>query len=548
MAIVMSIVRGSPSEADVIMLLLGISDAMERHVQSRTRLSLEQGLVARSSYVWRVVGGRDEQVPLETVSVGDLLRIRVGSIVPVDGSVEQGTAELNEATMTGEAALVRKERDSSVFAGTAVEDGEVVIRVTAPPGAARIDAIASMVERTAELKAMSQSRAEALADRLVPVAFLAFLGIFAVTRNVDKALAVLMVDYSCALRLSTPIAVMSAMREAAEYDVVVKGGKYLETLASADTVVFDKTGTLTQATPRLSAVISAGRASEEGILRLAACIEEHFPHAVAHAIVEEAKERGLTHSPELHAEVRYIVAHGIAAEVGGKHAVIGSAHFVFEDEGVPEPDGFEERIDQVAPGSSHVYLACDGVLIGVLCVRDPLREGVREVLSRLRALGVRSIVMLTGDAERAARVTAASAGIDEYHAQVMPEDKASYVEALEASGHRVIMVGDGINDSPALATASVSVALADASDIARTVADVSIRSDSLDRLVIARELSQRLQRRISARYRLIVGVNTALIVLGVASVLPLTVAATLHNLSTVAIAASNTRPLLKRPL
>ena len=489
-AITASILRGSPLEADTIMLLLGISDAMERHVQSRTRLSLEQGLVARSSHVWRVEGERDELVPLGDVGVGDLLRLRTGSVVPVDGRVESGMGELNEATMTGEAELVRKEPSSSVFAGTAVEGGEIVVRVTAPPGAARIDAITAMVERTAELKAASQGRAEALADRLVPAAFLAFLGILAATRDVGRALAVLMVDYSCALRLSTPIAVMSAMREAAEYDVVTKGGKYLEALALADTVVFDKTGTLTQAAPRLSAVVSASRVNEDDILRLAACIEEHFPHAVAHAIVGAASERGLTHTPELHAEVRYIVAHGIAAEVGGKHAVLGSAHFVFEDEGVPEPDGLEERIDEIAPGSGHVYLAHDGKLLGALCVQDPLREGVQLMLNDLRALGIRRVVMLTGDAERAARATAAAAGIDEYHAQVLPEGKAAFVDALEADGHHVIMVGDGVNDSPALASASVSVALSDASDIARTVADVSIRSDSLDRLVIARDLSQ----------------------------------------------------------
>lgn len=314
-AIAASILRGTPGEADTIMLLLGLSDAMERHVRSRARLSLEQGLVARTSHVWRVVDGEDELVALERVRVGDLLRLRAGSVVPVDGCVERGVAELNEASMTGEAELVRKEAGSSVFAGTAVEGGELVVRVTASPGTSRIDAIAAMVERTAELKSASQSKAEALADRLVPVAFAGFLGILAVTRNVGKALAVLMVDYSCALRLSTPIAVMSAMREAAEYDVVVKGGKYLEAFAEADTIAFDKTGTLTQAAPHLSAVVSAGNASEDTILRLAACIEEHFPHSVAHAIVDGAVERGLTHEPELHAQVRYIVAHGIAAEV-----------------------------------------------------------------------------------------------------------------------------------------------------------------------------------------------------------------------------------------
>jgi heavy metal translocating P-type ATPase len=527
------------------MLLLSLSDAMERHVESRARLSLEEGLVARSSHVWLVRDGKDERVPMDVVRIGDLVRLRPGAVVPVDGVVDAGDAEVNESSMTGESQLVHKTEGSSVYAGTAIEDGELVVRVSSPPGAARIDAIAAMVERTAELKASSQSKAEALADRLVPAAFASFFGIWAVTRNVSKALAVLMVDYSCAIKLSTPICVMSAMREASQQDVVIKGGKYLEGLAEADTVVFDKTGTLTQAAPHLAAVVSAGRVSEDGILRLAACIEEHFPHAVAHAIVTAASERGLAHEPELHAEVRYVVAHGIAAEVGGKHAVIGSAHFVFEDEGVSLPDGFEERIEEVAPGSGHVYLARDGVLLGALCVEDPLRPQVSSILDELRATGIEHIVMLTGDSARAAQATASAAGIASYRAQVLPEDKATYVSELEERGHRVIMVGDGINDSPALAAASVSVALADASDIARTVADVSIRSDSLERLVYARMLSQRLQRRIESRYRFIVGFNTALIVLGVASLIPLTTAATLHNLSTVAIAASNTRPLMR---
>ena len=544
-AIVISMLRGTFGEADTIMLLLNLSDAMERHVKSRAQLSLEQGLVARSSYAWRVVDGEDERVPLESLVEGDLIRLRTGSVLPVDGVVERGMAELNEASMTGEPGLVRKEEHASVYAGTAVAEGEVVVRVTAPPGVARIDAIASMVERTSELKAAGQSKAELLADRLVPAAFASFLGIFALTRNIDKALAVLMVDYSCALKLSTPIAVMSAMREAAQHDVIVKGGKYLEALAEADTVVFDKTGTLTQAAPRLAAVVPVDDASEEEVLRLAACIEEHFPHSVASAIVSAAEERGLAHEDELHAEVRYVVAHGIAAEVAGEKAVIGSAHFVFEDEGVPEPAGFDDKLDDAAPGCGYVYLACAGRLMGALCVEDPLRPGVRETLDRLRETGVHHIVMLTGDSWRAARATADAAGIDEQRAQMLPEDKAAYVGELEATGHRTIMVGDGINDSPALAAASVSVALADASDIAQTVADISIRSDSLEQLVLARRLALLLQERVGGRYRFIVGFNTALIVLGVASLLPLTTAATLHNLSTMAIAASNTRPLLR---
>ena len=546
-AIGASVLRGTYTEADTIMFLLRLSDIMQQHVSRRTRLTLEQGLVTRASMLWRVTDGDDEPVAFDEVRLGDRLRFRTGMVLAVDGGVVAGEAEVNEASMTGEAALVHKEAGSTVYAGTALEDGELVVEVTAPPGAARIDAIAQMVERSSELKAAGQGRAERLADGLVPVAFVSFLGILAVTRNIEKALAVLMVDYSCAIRLSTPIAVMSAMREAAAEGVVVKGGKYLEALAEADTVVFDKTGTLTEATPQLVAVVSVGRVSEAGILRLAACIEEHYPHSVARAIVEGAAERGLSHEKELHADVHYVVAHGISADVGGRTAVIGSYHFVFEDEGVPCPPDFVRCAEHVAPGASRVYLARNGELLGALCISDPLRAGVSDTLARLRSLGLRNQVMLTGDSEHAARAVAREVGLDAYHAQVLPEDKASYVERLEAEGHRTVMVGDGINDSPALAAASVSVALADASDIARTVADISIRDASLEHLVFARDLSMRLQRRIAARYRFIVGFNSLLIVLGVASVIPLTTAATLHNLSTVAIAASNTRPLLRRP-
>ena len=543
-AIAASVLRGTYSEADTIMFLLRLSDLMQEHVSNRTKLSLEQGLVARDGLVWLVTDDGDVEVPIHEVAMGSLLRVRTGSVLVADGTVVFGEAEVNEASLTGEAALVHKGAGSSVYAGTALEDGELVACVSAPPGEARIDAITHMVENSIELKAASQGRAERMADGLVPVAFAAFALIYALTRNIEKALAVLMVDYSCAIRLSTPIAVMSAMREATSQGIVVKGGKYLEALSEADTVVFDKTGTLTEAAPRLVAVAPAGDMTADEVLRLAACIEEHYPHSVARAIVDAASERGLSHERELHAMVRYVVAHGIAAEVEGAHAVIGSAHFVFEDEGVACPEGFGAYLDELAPGASAVYLARGGKLMGALCITDPLRPDAAQTLNQLRQLGFTHIVMLTGDSERAAQTVACALGIDEYCSQVLPEDKATEVERLEAAGHRVVMVGDGINDSPALAEASVSVALADASDIARTVADVSIRDASLGKLVVARRLSMRLQQRIHSRYQLIVGFNTLLIVLGVASVLPLTTAATLHNLSTVAIAAANTRPLL----
>lgn len=544
-AIGASLARGTFGEADTIMFLLQLSDIMERHVSSRARLALEQGLVARDDRVIRVVGGRDVEVGLTDLDQGDCVRVRSGMVVPVDGVVMTGEGEADEASMTGEARLVHKTPGASAFAGTALVDGDLVIRCTTPPGKARIDAITQMVDRASQLKGATESRAERLADALVPGAFAAFVAIYAITRNIDKALAVLMVDYSCAIKISTPIAVMSAMREAAGKGIVVKGGRYLEELAGADMVVFDKTGTLTEASPRLTAVVSAGRVSEDGILRLAACIEEHYPHSVARAIVEGAQERGLSHEPELHAEVRYVVAHGIAAEVAGAHAVIGSAHFVFEDEGVPLPDGFMELVAEASPGAGVVYLARGGELLGALCVADPLRPNAAQVVRSLRARGVDEVVMLTGDSSDAAARVAGELGLTSYQAQVLPEDKAAFVEKAQAEGHCVAMVGDGINDSPALAAASVSVALADASDIAQAVADVSIRESDLDRLVLARVLSERLMARINQRYRLIVGLNTTLIALGVASILPLTTAATLHNLSTVAFAASNALPLLR---
>ena len=543
-AILASMMRGTFSEADTIMLLLDLSDAMERHVSSRARLTLEQGLVAHDEQVIKLVGQREVAVPLVDVAQGDLLRVRSGMVIPVDGVVKTGVGEVDEASMTGEARLVHKSAGASMFAGTALVDGDLTLCCTAPPGQARIDAITQMVEHASQDKGASESRAERLADALVPGAFAAFLGILAITRNIEKALAVLMVDYSCAIKISTPIAVMSAMREAASHGIVVKGGRYLEELALANTVVFDKTGTLTEAKPRLAAVVSAGDESEDDVLRLAACIEEHYPHSVAHAIVEGARERGLSHDPELHAGVRYVVAHGIAAEVGGQHSVIGSAHFVFEDEGVPMPEGFVQQVADAAPGAGVVYLARGGELLGALCVTDPLRAEAAAVVRRLRERGVENVVMLTGDGPAAAERVACELGLTSFYAQVLPEDKAAYVRAIQAAGGTVAMVGDGINDSPALAAADVSVALADASDIAQAVADVSIRDADLNKLLLARDLSSLLMRRISQRYRLIVGFNTMLIALGVANLIPLTTAATLHNFSTIAIAASNSTELL----
>ena len=546
-AIATSIARGSFAEAGTIAFLLQLSSLMERHVQSRAHLALREGMVVRAESVWAVVDGQDVRVRTEDVTRGMVLHLGAGSVLPVDGTVVEGEGEIDESSMTGEAALVRKEPGSTVYAGTALDSGDLKVSVTAPPGAARIDGIVNMVEHSAELKAGAQSRAERLADGIVPYSFLAFFGILAVTRNINKALAVLMVDYSCAIKLSTPIAVMSAMDEAVRAGVTVRGGKYLEALAAADTVVFDKTGTLTNASPSVSRVISFTDASEEDVLRLAACIEEHFPHSMARAIVAEAERRGLAHENELHAEVQYVVAHGISTRVDGREVSIGSAHFLFEDEGVKAPEGLSDLMDREAGASSIIYIAREQVLIGAICISDPPRPEAAGVLARLRRQGFTNLVMITGDSERCAAHVAAELGLDGYFAQVLPEDKAAHVQELRDTGHTVVMVGDGINDSPALATADVSVAMSDASDIARAVADVLVHDSSLESLVTMRELSSRLMGRIHADYRFIVGFNSLLIGLGVASVIPITTAAYLHNVSTLCIAARNTTPLLERP-
>lgn len=447
--------------------------------------------------------------------------------------------------MTGESALVHKHVDSTVYAGTVCEDGNMVIRVDALPGASRIDQIVSMVEDSAELKAGVQSRAEHMADALVPINFAVFFLVLAITRNVPKALSVLMVDYSCAIKLSMPVAVMSAMREASARGAVIKGGKYLEALADADVVVFDKTGTLTKAAPEVEKIITMGDMDEDCALKLAACLEEHFPHSLARAVVQAAVDRGVHHEDEDHAEVEYVVAHGIASSLQGKRVVLGSAHFVFDDEGVEMPEGIMDRLHEEAPMASTIFMGVDGKLEAVLCISDPLREEAAEVVSRLRRMGFGKFVMLTGDSPVAARAVAAKVGIDEYHAQVLPEDKSRYVEELKAAGHKVVMVGDGINDSPALAAANVSVALSDASDVARAVADVTVLDSSLESLVMLRELSEGLMERIHSNYRFIVTFNTLLIALGLFGVIGSTTGAYLHNGSTVAITALNTRPLLR---
>lgn len=544
-AVTVSLLQRNYASAASIMFLLRLSDTLQHHVNARTRIALQESLFTHAETVWLVSkDGVDVEVQMDELTVGDRIRVRTGQTLPVDGTVVEGDASVNEASMTGEAASVHKRCDSTVYAGTVCEDGNIVVRVDALAGSSRIDQIVRLVEESAECKASIQAHAEKLADKLVPGSLFAFLTTLALTRDLYKASSVLMVDFSCAIKLSMPVAVMSAMREASARGAVVKGGKYLEALAKADVVVFDKTGTLTTATPKVERVIAVDGMSEDEALTLAACLEEHFPHSLARSIVQAAKDAGLHHEEENHSEVEYVVAHGIASSVGKKKVYLGSAHFIFNDEGIPYPEGLFERLEEEVPRASTVFLAVDGKLEAVICISDPLREEAKQVLAQLRLLGVDHMVMLTGDSEICAKSVAEELGINDYRAQVLPEDKFRFVEDLKAAGHTVAMVGDGINDSPALAAADVSIALNDASDIARAVADVSVLGSSLEALVMLRQLSKRMLGRIHRDYRFIVGFNGSLIAAGIVGVLPPTTAAYLHNASTVAVTAANTRPLL----
>ena len=479
------------------------------------------------------------------MKAGDLLRIRTGTMIPVDGKVREGEAMVNEATMTGEPLAVRKAEGAMVYAGTLVEEGSVAVEVMAVNAQTRIQRIMDLIAASEELKASVQGKAERLADRIVPYHLLTAATVFLLTRNTTKTMAILTVDYSCAIKLATPIAVISAMREAANHRMMVKGGRHLEAFGAADTIIFDKTGTLTEACPQVSQVIAFGDYERNEVLRTAACLEEHFPHSVARAIVRQAAEEGLFHE-ERHAEVKYVVAHGIASELEGKKVVIGSPHFVFEDEGILLKDADREKLDAVDSTDSAVYLAIGEDLAGAIFIHDPVRQEAAEVIEALRQTGIQHIIMMTGDGEKAARTACQQLGITEYYARVLPEDKAAKVEEIKTQGRTVIMVGDGINDSPALSAANVSVAMKDASDLAREVADIALLSGELWELVTLRHLSQALMGRISRNYKAIIGFNTSLLLLGLAGILQPTVSAFFHNLSTVAISGTSMRPLLPR--
>ena len=547
LSISISACRRDFGTAGMVMFLLEVGELLEEWTRKKSVADLARCMSLNVDRVWLRTAQGEVLVPVSQIQPGDAVVVRAGGIVPVDGLVLEGEVTVNQASLTGESIPVPKRPGGAVYAGTVVEEGECVLEVKQASGQSRYDQIVHMIEQSEQMKSEAESKAANLADKLVPYTFAGSLISFALTRNVARALSVLMVDFSCALKLAMPLAVLSAMREAGRAHITVKGGKFLEAVAAADTIVFDKTGTLTHACPRVAQVVSFGGKEEAEMLRLAACLEEHFPHSMANAVVEEAKRRGLRHE-EYHSKVEYLVAHGIASTVDEERVLIGSAHFIFEDEGCVIPEGEQERFDALPPEYSHLYLAVGGQLAAVICISDPLREEAKEVLSTLRALGVTNTVMLTGDSYRTAAAIAAQVGVDDFRAGVLPADKAEYVARLRREGHTVLMVGDGINDSPALSEADAGIAISDGAAIAREIADITIAADSLWELVELRRIAMALMARIHSNYRFVIGFNGALIALGVAGVLPPATSATLHNLSTlgVSLRSMSALPLSKK--
>ena len=534
LSISISACRRDFGTAGMVMFLLEVGELLEEWTRKKSVADLARCMSLNVDRVWLRTAQGEVLVPVSQIQPGDAVVVRAGGIIPVDGLVLEGEVTVNQASLTGESIPVPKRPGGAVYAGTVVEEGECVLEVKQASGQSRYDQIVHMIEQSEQMKSEAESKAANLADKLVPYTFAGSLLSFALTRNVTRALSVLMVDFSCALKLAMPLAVLSAMREAGRAHITVKGGKFLEAVAAADTIVFDKTGTLTHACPRVAQVVSFGTKEEAEMLRLAACLEEHFPHSMANAVVEEAKRRGLRHD-EYHSKVEYLVAHGIASTVDGERVLIGSAHFVFEDEGCVIPEGEQERFDALPPEYSHLYLAVGGQLAAVICISDPLREEAKEVISALRALGITSTVMLTGDSYRTAAAIAAQVGVDDFRAGVLPADKAEYVARLRREGHTVLMVGDGINDSPALSEADAGIAISDGAAIAREIADITIAADSLWELVELRRIAMALMARIHSNYRFVIGFNGTLIALGVAGVLLPATSATLHNLSTLGV-------------
>ena len=542
-AIGVSILRGDFSTASSVMFLLGFGEILEDWTHKKSVDDLARSMSLNVSKVWLVTDDTEVQAGTDTIKPGDRVRIHMGTVIPFDGVVTDGEATVNEASLTGESMPVAKHTESYVYAGTVLEEGELTIRVKETSGSTKFEKIVTMIEETEKLKSAVESKAEHLADSLVPYTLAGTALTYALTRNVTKALSILMVDFSCALKLAMPISVLAAIREANAHHITVKGGKFMEAVAEADTIVFDKTGTLTKAQPTVADIVSFNGDSKENLLRLAACMEEHFPHSMAKAVMDAAKERGLTHE-EMHSKVEYIVAHGISTTVNGRKAIIGSHHFVFEDEKCAIPTGKEEIFKNLPEEYSHLYLGIEGELAAVICIEDPLRPEGPEVIKALRKAGFTQIVMMTGDSDRTAKAIAAKVGVDKYYSEVLPEDKAKFVEEAKAQGRKVLMVGDGINDSPALSAADVGIAISDGAELAREIADITIGADDLSVMVTLKEISNGLMDKIHKNYRRIVGINGSLIALGVTGVIQPTMSALLHNTSTLLIGMDSMKSVL----
>lgn len=542
-AIAVSMIRQDIDTAGSIMFLLGMGEILEEWTHKKSVEDLARSMSLNIGKVWLYQDGQEILVPYTDIQKGDTVVVHMGNVIPFDGIVAEGEALVNQASLTGESVPVHKTAGGYVYAGTVVEEGELILQVQEVSGSGKFEKIVTMIEESEKLKSSLEGKAEHLADKLVPYTLAGSALTWLFTRNTTKAVSVLMVDFSCALKLAMPIAVLSAIREASTYHITVKGGKYLEAVAEADTIVFDKTGTLTKAQPTVAEVISFNGDEPDELLRIAACLEEHFPHSMAKAVVDAAKEKNLEHE-EMHSKVEYIVAHGIVTTIDEKRVVIGSYHFVFEDEKCRIPEGMEEQFDKLPTEYSHLYLAIEQKLAAVICIEDPLREEAADVIAALKKTGFKKVVMMTGDSDRTASAIAKRVGIEEYYSEVLPEDKANFVKQEKAAGRKVIMLGDGINDSPALSAADAGIAINDGAEIAREIADVTIGADNLYEIVTLKEISDRLMKRINKNYRVIVGFNTALIVLGVGGILQPTTSALLHNTSTLVISLKSMKNLL----
>ena len=543
-AVTVSMVRGDFATAGSVMFMLRLGEILEEWTHKKSVADLASAMSLRVENVWQQVDGTEVLTKVTDVKPGDRIVIRTGGMIPLDGRVVEGEAMVNQSSLTGESMPVAKRPGSPVYAGTVAEEGECVICVEKVSGSGRYDRVVRMIEESEKLKSTAEDKASRMADRLVPYTLGGTAVTYLLTRNVTKMLAVLMVDFSCALKLAIPVAVLSAMRESSGHHISVKGGRFLEAVAKADTIVFDKTGTLTYATPKVAQIVPFGGHREADMLRLAACLEEHYPHSMANAVVEEAKRRGLTHE-EYHSQVQYVVAHGISSMVENKKVIIGSAHFVFEDEGCCIPEGEQEKYDALPAAYSHLYLCIDGELAAVICIHDPLRREAKDAVKALHESGFTNVVMMTGDNRRTAESVAAEVGVDAVYAEVLPEDKAAFIRQEKEKGHTVIMVGDGVNDSPALSEADAGIAISTGAAIAREIADITVASEDLFELVTLRKLSEALMARIHGSYRFIVAFNLSLITLGVAGVLPPAISALLHNTSTLGIGLKNMTDLLE---